>query len=223
MKYLYYIFVFFTIIIRHTIGLVMIWFAIPFRKYGRSVVYNYHLQNGIFLKRLFERKPRRTPSGWTLNGGEHSSTIGFVKYRDVNKIQYYLVLWFIWLWLDDDSNEDTYSAGFNMTIVNGERKTWMPEFIKRRLHKAATTTNVTAIRGNSFDLGDVRGEYPLFEFWSVLLWTLRNSAYNFNYKFNEIKDTSMLFRIVIFGRLFGWDKYRWDNYSYHWEFGKKVK
>jgi len=230
MKYLYYLFVLFTVIIRRALGMFMIWLAIPFRVYARNAVYNYHLNNNLVLVRLQERNPKICVHNKTyfLDGGNHSSQGGLIKKRNVSKLEYIFVMTFIWLWLDDDAVSDTYDKGFSETIINKERKSWMPEFIVKRMRQAVDKANMTHVKGNSFDLGDVRAQYPLFEFWSVFWWTLRNTAYNFNYKFNQIVDKKKVFKIIIFNRLFGWDE---DGYvitdgkkvnCYSWEFGKRI-
>ncbi len=234
MKFIYYIAILFTVILRRVL-FPIVFVAIPFRKYLRNTVYNYHLNNDIKLKRLYERNPVLTRCQlainhkcWILDGGSHSSCRGLIERRYVSRMEYVFAL-SLWLFLDDDCNEDTYDKGFNETIINGERKAWMPEFIVKRMRQAVDKANMTNVKGNSFDLGDVRDEYPLFEFWSVFWWTLRNTAYNFNYKFNQIADEKKVFKIIIFSRLFGWDE---DGYviadgkkvkCYSWEFGKLYK
>lgn len=156
--------------------------------------------------------------------------LGFVNYRKIYKIEYYPALFF-WLWLDDDSRNDTFDCGYNQTIVKGQRMTWLPKFIIDKLEEANVKAQQSeeCIFGNSFDLGDKRSIIPLFDFWSVLLWTLRNTAYNFNYKFHQISNKDLFFQVVIFGRLYGWD---YDGYItidnkqiqfYSWECGKIMK
>jgi len=60
---------------------------------------------------------------------------------------------------------------------------------------------------------------------AVFWWTLRNPAYNFNYRFNQISDESKVFGVIIFGRLFGYKK---DGVPikgvqfYSWEFGTEL-
>ena len=222
MKYAYYTFVLLTVVLRRVL-FPLVFVAIPFRKNLRNTVYNYHLNNNIKLKRLYERTPTMSGQYWILSGGSHSSCKGLVRRKIVSRMQYTLSL-LLWLFLDDDCNEDTYDKGFNETIINGERKSWMPEFIKSKLRKAVDRANMVLIRGNSFDLGDTRAEYPLYEFWSVLLWTLRNPAYNFNYKFNQMVGDKYAFKIVLFGRVFGWleDGLLGHEQTYSWEFGRKL-
>jgi len=229
MKYLNYMFVLFTVVLRRLV-FPLVFIAIPFRKYLRNVVYNYHLNNGIVLKRLYERSPELSEDGtkWLLNGGTHSSIVGTVQKRNIPKLLYWGVLP-MWLLLDDDSNEDTYCKGFNETILKGERKTWMPKFIKKSLQKdvdaAYACENSCNIKGNSFDLGDERAKCSLYGFWSVFWWTLRNPAYNFNYKFNQLCRPELAFKVVIFNRVFGWceDGVLKGVQTYSWEFGRLYK
>jgi len=221
MKYLYYLFVLFTVILRRLV-FPLIFVAIPFRKQLNNIVFNYHLINDIPLKRLLERSPQRVEDGWKLHN-HHSLDAGFIKYNEVSKLKYYTALP-IWLLLDADAMADTYDAGFNKTIINGERKKWMPKFIKNKLSQDVKNYDACNIIGNTFDLGDRRAMCPLFGFWSVFWWTLRNPAYNFNYKFNQMPKNGKEFKIVVFGRLFGWkEDDTVDGVQYYsWEFGRKV-
>jgi len=221
MKYIYYIQILFMVIIRRLI-FPLIFLVIPFRQYLRNTVYNYHLNNSLILKRLQERNPILKDGFWILHGNTHSSENGVVKQKDISKIRYYFALVF-WLLLDDDCNEDTYSKGFNKTIVTGKRKKWMPKFIKSKLETAIKTADKTPIKGNSFDLGDKREIFPLYDFWSTFWWTLRNPAYNFNYKYNQLIGDKYAFKIIIYNRLFGWEKRNTINgvNTYSWEFAKK--
>lgn len=214
-------FVLFTVIVRRLV-FPLVYVAIPFRAKLNNIVFNYHLQNGIPLKRLEERSPKKVHKGWELNN-LHSHNKGFIEYNKVSKFKYYLALP-LWLLLDCDSMADTYDAGFNKTIVNGNRKAWMPKFIKDSLQKDVEEYESCTIVGNTFDLGDRRADCPLFGFWSVFWWTLRNPAYNFNYRFNQKPEDGKEFQFIIFGRFFGWHKDGVLNGTqwYSWEFGRKV-
>jgi len=228
MKYAYYIFVLFTVILRRLI-FPLIYLAIPVRGFLRNSVYNYHLKNNKILKRLSERNPVKVENGWQLNN-IHGTTKGFVKENRFTLLKYIVSLP-LWLLLDDDSMADTYDAGFNKTIIDKERKTWMPKFIVKRLSNAKKSADVS-VQGNSFDLGDKRAENGLFSFWSNFWWTLRNPSYNFNYKFNEIVNEDLVFKIVIANRIIGWlaqpnysdlvdnDGKRYTTYT--WELGRKI-
>lgn len=216
-------FVVLTLVVFRRLIFPLVFIAIPFRAHLRNMVYNYHLQNKIPLKRLLEREPQLDVLlGYYYLKNLHSNDRGIIKFRKISHLEYYSFVFF-WLLLDDDCNEDTYDKNFNETIVNGGRKKWIPRFIKTKLENAINSTKGT-ITGNSFDLGDRRAEYPLYEFWSVLLWTIRNPAYNFNYKFNQLCTNEKVFSVVIFNRLFGW----WPDGSidnikcYNWEFGKRI-
>lgn len=228
MKYIYYTFILFTVMLRRVV-FPLIFIVIPFRKYLRNTVYNYHLNNNIILKRLWERKPKLSGKAvnnnyWVLDGGSHSSCKGLVKRRNITKLEYYTILP-MWLLLDDDSNEDTYDKGFNQTIIEGKRKPWMPKFIVKSLKEANDKAYSCEIRGNSFDLGDKRAECPLFDFWATFWWTLRNPAYNFNYKFQQLCKPELAFKVVVVGRVFGWleDGKLGELQTYSWEFGRKVE
>lgn len=221
MKYLYWLLVLLTVILRRLV-FPLIYLAVPIRGYLRNRVYNYSLQNNIKIKRLQERNPQlnEDKTKYLLNGGTHSSETGIIEYKNVSTIEYYFVLC-LWLLLDDDANQDTYDAGFNRTIINKERKAWMPKFIIDSLVKDSTDNSII---GNSFDLGDVRSKEPLYGFWSVFWWTLRNPAYNFNYKFNQMVGNKYYFQIIFKDRIYGWkfDGKLDNENTYSWELGKKI-
>lgn len=178
------------LIICKPLGRFWIFFVLPFRGYARNVVYNYVLQNDLPLKRLRERSPKWVGSAvtpimfWSLEDIHGLSSYpqklrGFIKFRRVNKLQFYLVVFLIWGWLDDDSNQDTTDTGYIRTLITGERKSWHSIFnrwlVKIDLDKV--------VYGNAFDLGDVRAQYPFFNWAATWCWTDRNSAMNFEYLF----------------------------------------
>jgi hypothetical protein len=165
---------------RKVFGLVWYWFVVWFRGYARNTVYNYILQNGIKLKRLEERNPKP-----------------FIKYRKVSKLEYYLVVFLIWGWVDDDSNCDTFSYGHNLTYITGKR--YIPEIFRRMLKRA----NFKANKMNSyFDVGD--NIEPSFDILSCIIWNGRNTAYNFSYLFEQIRDERLVFYKEFMGLKFGW-------------------
>lgn len=219
MRYLYWFFVLLTVFLRRIL-FIFVFVAIPFRKYLRNAVYNWHIQNDVKLKRLFERTPTPVDGGYSLKGW-HTKDVGFIKKRNVSNIEYYLILP-LWLVLDDDCNEDTYDATYNKTIVKKERLDWLPASLTKKLETAYLKSLDCKIKGNAFDLGDRRSECPLFEFWSTLLWSIRNPAYNFNYKFNQLTNPDLAFKFVFFNRIFGWELEPTDN-TYSWECGKEIK
>lgn len=190
-KYVRYVFLVIFTGFRKTFGLVWYFVAVPFRKYARNTVYNYVLDNDVYLKRLLERPIERVHHGYVIKPF-HDTNGGHINYREVSTLEYYLVVWLIWGWLDDDSNEDTFDRGYNATIYNGERLTWLPSFIKKALKGVPEVQY-----GNSFDLGDAREKE--FYFWASYLWTVRNTGYNFKYLFHEVRDENLKFYWKGFG------------------------
>jgi len=180
------------IIFGKTLGKFWVFAAIPFRAYARSVVYNYVLQNDLPLKRLRERFP--VWLGTALQGGglrgrwalrdvhglaAHHLTEGHIEYRRVTKLRFYAVVFLIWGWLDDDSNQDTTDTGYIKTLLSGQRKSW-----HRIFNPALRKIDLDgAVYGNSFDLGDVRGQHPFFNWAAAFVWNERNTAMNFQYLF----------------------------------------
>jgi len=164
MKYIRYITILVWKILAKAIGLVWYYVAVLFRGYSRNVVYNYVLQNNIHLPRLFERKPSGVVNDkYLLTNIRDTEEQGYIKYRKINAIEYYLVLFLLWGWVDDDSNYDTHDG----------TKAENPE-----------------LWGNAFDLGDARADKPIFDWKRSSLWNIRNTAYNFNYMFEEIAEDS---------------------------------
>ncbi len=199
-KYIRYTAVLLFTVFRKVFGLVWYYVAVPFRAYARNVVYNYVLQNRVYLKRLWERPLNgRVPGHFKLDGVEifcyvidafHGTEGGYIKYRKIHPVEYHLVYWVLWGWLDDDANQDTTDKGYVRSIVEGERLAVLPRQICVELKKDLTEFDIF---GNSFDLGDRRAEHPIFEFWSSTLWNVRNTAYNFKYMQWEENRPEMLF------------------------------
>jgi len=169
------------------IGLVAIWWAIPFRAYARSVVYNYVLENNKTnqLSRLWQRDPKEFQfeghGYWRLHDIVHNvGKNGYIKYRKVNKFQFWFILITVWIWLDDDSNHDTTDLGYIESWYTGERKNSRGAPLVRKL---IGNTKYGPVFGNSFDLGDIRAEHPYFNFWCTFFWNLRNLSMNYQYMF----------------------------------------
>ena len=194
MKYVIYIALVLFQLVRKTVGMVWYFVAVPFRRYARNTVYNYALYNGIFLKRLLDRPIHENRQQYTIMP-HHGANGGYIKKRHVSKLEYFLVFWLLWGWLDDDSNEDTFSWG----RVEGLRK-------ESKIAKYLLRNCTKPYYGNSFDLGDRRADYPAFHFWASWLWTTRNTAYNFKYVLHSKPlDYKYAFMIEWNGYKFGWD------------------
>jgi len=200
-KYLRYAGVLAWTLFRKVFGLVWFYVAVPFRAYARSTVYNYVMQNNLHLKRLLERNVRTIRSNTMFNNvvmyvidPYHGTDGGYILYRKISWLEYHLVYWLIWGWLDDDSNQDTTDKGYIQTIVDGDRLEVLPHQIDAELKKDLTEFD---IYGNSFDLGDRRAEHPIFELWSSTLWNIRNTAYNFKYmQWEEIRSEMLFYHKV---------------------------
>ena len=168
MKYLRYILILVLKLVGKIIGVPMFYLLLPFRAYARNRVYNYVLQNNIYLKRLEEREYKLSGFGYAITKASHKNFrlngLGFIEYKKVSFLEYCLAL-FIWVWFDDDSNYDTHDG---------------------------VETNETLDKpfGNTFDLGDLRAEYPIVDGMKTFKWICRNSFYNFNYMFEEIREDS---------------------------------
>jgi len=212
MKYLYYIILTIFILVRKIIAIPYFWFVIPFRGYARSVVYNYILQNDMYLKRLVERKPKwdKDKNGWVLRSPWHLNAVdGFVKFRKVSRLKYYLVYFFIWGWLDDDANNDLYDAGHSQSVGNLKYVKKIP-ILSRVILEEASIGKLEDLHygfGNTFDLGDLKYRNR-FQLISTIIWNFRNGAYNFNYMDGQTIDKNIVFQWVPFksrpNAIFGW-------------------
>ena len=163
-KYIRYIGIMLFIPFRKVFGLVWYFAVVPFRGYARNVVHNYVLQNDIYLPRLLERPIIKEQSRYIIQP-YHGTQGGYIKYRYIYWLEYQLVFWLLWGWVDDDSNHDTMSGG----KIDG------------------------MYFGNAFDLGDKRAKYPEFKFKESTKWLCRNTAYNFKYSLHECLPTNKNF------------------------------
>ena len=179
MKYLRYILILVLNLVGKVVGVPMFYLLLPFRAYTRNRVYNYVLQNNVYLKRLEER-------AYKLDNGVYYPTNiskksfklkndGYIKYKKVSFLEYCLAL-FIWVWFDDDSNYDTHDGNESIETLDKPF-------------------------GNTFDLGDLRAEYPITDGMKTFKWVLRNSYYNANYMLEEIRENDKNFFYIQFPKL----------------------
>lgn len=180
MKYLRFILILVLKLIGKVVGVPMFYLLLPFRAYARNRVYNYVLKNNIYLKRLEEREYKLSGFGYATTKASYKNFrlngLGFIEYKKVSFLEYCLAL-FIWAWFDDDSNYDTHDG-------------------------VETEETIDNPFGNAFDLGDLRAEYPIIDGMKTFKWICRNSFYNFNYMFEEIRenDKNNFFKVIkIFG------------------------
>ena len=168
MKYLRYVLILVLKLVGKIIGVPMFYLLLPFRAYARNRVYNYVLQNNVYLKRLEEREYKLSGFGYAITKASHKkfrlNGLGFIEYKKVSFLEYCLAL-FIWVWFDDDSNYDTHDG---------------------------IETNETLDKpfGNTWDLGDLRSKYPIVNGMKTFRWICRNTFYNYNYMFEEIRENS---------------------------------
>ena len=168
MKYLRFIVILISKLVGKIIGVPMFYLLLPFRAYARNMVYNYVLQNNVYLKRLEEREYKLSGFGYAITKASHKkfrlNGLGFIEYKKVSFLEYCLAL-FIWVWFDDDSNYDTYDG---------------------------IETNETLDKpfGNTWDLGDLRSKYPIVDKKKTFRWICGNTFYNHNYMFEEIRENS---------------------------------
>ena len=180
MKYLRYVLILVLKLVGKVVGVPMFYLLLPFRAYARNRVYNYVLQNNVYLKRL-EKRDYKLDNGvyYPTNISKKSFKLkkdGYIKYKKVSFLEYCLAL-FIWVWFDDDSNYDTHDGNESLETLDKPF-------------------------GNTFDLGDLRGQYPIVDMKKTFYWICRNSFYNFNYMFEEIREDSKnnFFKVIkIFG------------------------
>lgn len=174
-------------------GLFWFWVVAPFRSYARHIVYLYALQRGKFIpKRLLERHPAYSSYEycWILKSKSHLEAKGGYIRNDrlISNIEYYFALWVLWIWLDDDAYCDTFSASHNETYLIGERKFLGIIPLNNKLGRIllqGKECEKSIVKGNAFDIGDYRATQPKFNFLGTLIWTWRNSSYNYSYMFMQ--------------------------------------
>lgn len=192
MKYLRYILILVLNLVGKVVGVPMFYLLLPFRAYARNRVYNYVLKNNIYLKRLEERD-YKLDNGvyYPTNISKKSFRLkndGYIKYKKVSFLEYCLAL-FIWVWFDDDSNYDTHDGNESLETLDKPF-------------------------GNTFDLGDLRAEYPIVNGMKTFKWICRNTFYNANYMFEEIRenDKNNFFKVIkIFGFTTIWGYIPYSN------------
>lgn len=192
MKYLEYILILVWHVLSKLIGYVWFFAVVPFRRYANNVVFNYVLQNGIYLKRLMEREIEYINgefSKFYIIRPYHGTEGGTINYRKVSWLEYQLVYWFIWGFLDSDANDDTFDIG---RVEELRKSKFWAFFLKGAERKQF---------GNAFDLGDAREDN--FHFFASLFWNTRNTAQNFLYM--QFQKQTQPFLHMIFGRKWGWD------------------
>ena len=166
MKYLRFIVILISKLVGKIIGVPMFYLLLPFRGYARNRVYNYVLKNNIYLLRLEEKQ-------YKLEGNIYYPMVlskkqynlrdkGYIVYKDVSTLEYYFAL-FIWIWFDDDSNYDTHDGN-------------------------ETEETIDKPFGNTWDIGDLRGLHPIVDGKKTFYWICRNTFYNANYMFEEIRE-----------------------------------
>ncbi len=179
MKYLRYILILVLKLVGKIIGVPMFYLLLPFRAYARNRVYNYVLQNNVYLKRLEDRDYKLSGFGYAITKASHKkfrlNGLGFIEYKKVSFLEYCLAL-FIWVWFDDDSNYDTHDG-------------------------VETEETIDKPFGNAFDLGDLRAEYPIVDGMKTFKWICRNSFYNANYMLEEIRENDKNFFYIQFPKL----------------------
>lgn len=205
MKYIEYLLILAWHVLSKVIGVFWFFVAVPFRRYARNTVYNYVLDNGVYLKRLEERPITKRPSYYFI-APFHNAKGGMIKRRHVSKLEYTLVFWLIWGFLDDDANDDTFDIG-RVEELRKESKVWA--FFLRGAKRNQY--------GNSFDLGDARVNN--FHFFASMFWNNRNTAQNFLYM--QFQKKTQPFLHTIAGRQFGWGVAP-DGVGYQLYYGKKL-
>lgn len=167
MKYARYALIFASKVIGKIIGIPVFYLLLPLRGYARNRVHNYVLQNDVYLPRLLDRD-------WRLGLDDayrpHNKSYklfalkdrAYIARRNVSRLEYLFAL-SIWVWFDDDSNYDTHDG-------KPEEETASSPF------------------GTAWDLGDLRAQHPVVDRKKTWRWIVRNTFYNANYMFEEIRE-----------------------------------
>lgn len=204
-------------IFRKVFGRVWFFVVFPFKGYADNVVFNYVLSNGIDLPRLLERPIKEFEKHYIIEPYHGTKDGGFMWKRKVSWLEYQLVYWIIWGWLDADANYGFYDEG---QLKKEILVSWYPDFVTKRLQYALD--NLPEY-GNTFDLGDNRNTDLKFYFWASFLWNNRNTGYNFNYmQFDSsIQHFYIDYKYFQFGYKWTWPVEGSDYDSYRLTFGFK--
>ncbi len=191
MKFLKYVSVFIPSVLIGIFSTVWYWLVRDFRAKARNIVYNYMLQND---------KPI-----WQINNYLYSekfdgyiTEIGYVQYTEVSYIKYLWWKWTVWIWLDDDCENDTY----NINVIN--KKSW---YKTNKSYFGKILLNNTLgyeLFGTAFALGDNRADKPATATVNEI-HHLFTSITNFDHMYGYTTDTKYLFNLTIRGRMFGWE------------------
>lgn len=196
-----------------------LWFGLPFllmvvgykiRRYTTNRVFNYVLQNGVHLPRLQE-------IGWYYDSQTNSylnniHKEGYIKYKKVSKLEYCFALFF-WIWIDNDSSRDTTSNGLVFDrILTKQTWSFMPDIFRKIVAKEKAKSDNINNLGKAWVMGDnVKSEW----YWiSSTIWLFKNTAYGFNYMFEEYAEDSKynFFKVVkIFGFTTVWGYIPYEN------------
>ena len=194
MKYLSYVLRNIGTVFYKLTGVFMFYLVFPFEKYLNNTVYNYHYENGIYCRGMTNYNTvTRVKDGWKIVSGRNGSIPvedGFVRYRKIGKVEYVFALAF-WFYLDNGSNHDTVDRKF--TTQWAEEIPW--------LHKRDYEKMKDRQYGSAFELGDKRERE--FYLISSTRWLWRNTAYNYNYKMQEIDEGDPRHFYIRFEKL-GW-------------------
>lgn len=182
--------------------------AYMLRGYSTNVVFNYVLQNNIWLPRLLERKWELDSESMLYYPMAIKSGVaakGYLKYRKISKLEYVLVLWLLWIWVDNDSGRDTASQAFTYKLSLGEVWSWLPEYFRNIVKKEYQRMLDNSFwYGNAWNLGDARKDNSPEWYWiASIYWLIRNTAYNFNYMFEECAEDDPKYFYIEFPKL-GW-------------------
>lgn len=190
MKYTKYILILLLSTLVGIISIVWYWLIRDYRATARNVVYNYILKNKIQLWQLSRYVPNNKFDGYITD-------VGLVKFNDVSYIKYLWWKWVVWIWLDDNCENDT----FNINVIT--KKSWY-ETSKKYFGKILLDNTLGyKLYGTAFTLGDKRNDEPAISFINEV-HHLYTSSTNFDHYYGYTSITKYLFNLTILGRVFGW-------------------
>lgn len=193
LKYLYFTWIFLNKGWGKLVGVMMFHLVKNKRGYARSRVYNYVLQNSIYLPRLLERDWRLDKEQGKyfphnqVNKKFKLKKDAYILYRKVSYLEYRWARW-LWKWCDDDSNFDTHDG-----------------------HQSEETDGYYF--GTSWDLGDLRNDHPVEHKEKTLDWVKRNTYYNANYLWEEMREDDPKFFYHVTPKIFPSFSYNGEDKS----------
>jgi len=176
--------------------------AVVFRNRARNVVYNYFIDHHVWIEYFSFNNIETLDDRYLIKYND--IVTGYVMKNKVSKIKYYFYLITVWIWLDDNLNNDLYDI---KDIV----------YLKDRYiilnKRILSIIQDTKSLKTTFELGDKRTEFIHSEFIPTLYHYSKMNKFNFQYIWMVSKKP--LFLRNVFNTSIGWKLIVKNDKSYY--------